>query len=83
MVLWSDIFNTNSATSVLGEIYAKGGSTSGDGGNVETSGHYLDINHAKISTFAPYGKTGDWLLDPGHIEITTSGTNGSHDLPIA
>ena len=27
VVLWSDIFNTNSATSVLGEIYAKGGSS--------------------------------------------------------
>ena len=81
VVLWSDILNTNSVTSVLGEIYAEGGKSGGNGGKVETSGYFLDINHARVSTLAPYGKTGDWLLDPGHIRITTTGTDENDGLP--
>ena len=81
VVLWSGILNTNSVTSVLGEIYAEGGKSGGNGGKVETSGYFLDINHARVSTLAPYGKTGDWLLDPGHIRITTTGTDENDGLP--
>jgi filamentous hemagglutinin family protein len=81
VVLWADIFNLKSKTFVDGTIDAKGGSKSGDGGKVETSGHFLDIDHAKISTVAHNGKTGDWLLDPGHIVITTTGTDGDDGIP--
>ena len=81
VVLWADIFNLKSKTSVEGTIYAKGGLNSGDGGKVETSGHILDINHAKVSTISRWGKTGDWLLDPGDIVITTIGTNGDDGIP--
>ncbi|NBQ03650.1 MAG: hypothetical protein EBU27_10670, partial [Opitutae bacterium] len=81
VVLWADIFDLKSKTSVEGTIYAKGGLNSGDGGKVETSGYFLDINHAKVSTISPWGKTGDWLLDPGHIVITTTGTDGDDGIP--
>ena len=81
VVLWSNISNLDSKTFVEGSIYAKGGPLNGNGGMVETSGHLLDINHAKVSTKATKGKTGKWLLDPGHIDITQTGTSSSDNLP--
>ena len=81
VVLWSDVLNPNSFTTVLGEIYAKGGAGLGDGGMVETSGRILNINQAKISTIATAGSTGLWLLDPGNINITDSGTTDTDSLP--
>ena len=81
VVLWSDVLNPNSFTTVLGEIYAKGGAGQGDGGMVETSGRILNIDQAKVSTIATSGSTGLWLLDPGNINITDSGTTDSDSLP--
>ncbi|MDG1139035.1 MAG: YDG domain-containing protein, partial [Opitutales bacterium] len=81
VVLWSDVLNPNSFTTVLGEIYAQGGSKQGDGGMVETSGRILNINQAKVSTIATAGSTGLWLLDPGNINITDSGTSDTDSLP--
>ncbi|MFL2912189.1 MAG: YDG domain-containing protein [Opitutales bacterium] len=81
VVLWSDVLNPNSFTTVLGEIYAKGGAGLGDGGMVETSGRILNINQAKVSTIATAGSTGLWLLDPGNINITDSGTTDTDSLP--
>ena len=81
VVLWSDIFDLESKTLVNGEIYANGGMRGGDGGSVETSGHFLDINDARVSTLAPFGQTGDWLLDPGNIDITNTGTSSTDNLP--
>ena len=37
VVLWSDVLNPDSFTTVLGEIYAKGGNFGGEGGRIETS----------------------------------------------
>lgn len=76
VVLWSDITNADSLTTVAGSIEAKGGQAGGDGGRVETSGRTLDINDATVSTVAPAGNTGDWVLDPGHITIV-SGSGGA------
>ena len=81
VVLWSDVLNPNSFTTVLGEIYAQGGPKQGDGGLVETSGRILNINQAKVSTIATAGSTGLWLLDPGNINITDSGTSDTDSLP--
>ena len=81
VVLWSDILKPNSFTTVVGEIYAEGGKYGGNGGMVETSGRNLAINHARVSTLASFGETGTWLLDPGHITITNSGTTDSDALP--
>lgn len=68
IAIWSD-----GDTRVYGNISAKGGPTGGEGGFVETSGHYLDVNGATVNTSAPLGKTGTWLLDPTNIDICTGG----------
>ena len=35
------------------------------------------MNEALVSTFSPHGKSGNWLLDPGNINIVSSGAVGS------
>ncbi|MCV6624468.1 MAG: filamentous hemagglutinin N-terminal domain-containing protein, partial [Cellvibrionaceae bacterium] len=75
VVLWSDIELADSRTYVHGNIYSYGGANGGNGGQVETSGHYLNIEGAEVSTRAPKGQTGDWLLDPGHITIANVGSD--------
>jgi filamentous hemagglutinin family protein len=76
VVLWSNIHNPLGVTSAHGEILAQGGSTSGIGGQVETSGHKLEVNGIRVSTAAPArnsGQTGRWLLDPYDFTIAASG----------
>jgi len=58
VAVWSD-----DATRVYGSISARGGAASGNGGSVETSGHYLDMQ-GSVDTRAPQGSTGMLLLDP-------------------
>ena len=42
----------------------------GDGGFIETSGADVDIaDSAHMTTAAPYGKTGTWLIDPMNFNI--------------
>ena len=65
IIIWS-----NEATRVYGDISATGGSESGDGGFVETSGHYLDVVTVPAVS-APNGDGGTWLLDPFDVEVTT------------
>lgn len=55
VVLWSDIKNPTSVTKAYGTIYAKGGSRSGDGGMIETSGFELLISGIKVKSDAPKG----------------------------
>lgn len=69
VVVWSD-----GDTNFAGSISAKGGTISGDGGFVETSGKKLKIgDNAVITTAAPNGKTGEWLLDPDGFTIAAVG----------
>ncbi|MDR3491177.1 MAG: filamentous hemagglutinin N-terminal domain-containing protein, partial [Gammaproteobacteria bacterium] len=79
VVVWSD-----GNTQFHGSIFAQGGAQSGDGGSVETSGHYLDVSGAYVNTLAANGLTGNWLLDPTNIFIalnqgnaTTAGMTGT------
>ncbi len=65
IVAWSD-----GATRVHGSLSARGGAASGNGGNIETSGHYLDMQ-GQVDTRAPRGATGNLLLDPTDIFIAT------------
>ena len=66
VVLWSDIGDRNSVTTVSGSIQAKGSSLSGQGGQIETSGHALKIeNTASVDA----GTGGDWLIDPSNYVI--------------
>lgn len=69
VILWAD-----DVTRAYGSISARGGTIGGDGGFVETSGkNYLDVNNIKVSTAAPGGLKGTWLLDPSDILITAGG----------
>ena len=57
-------------TRFAGTVTATGGSKSGNGGMVETSGHLLSVEPtASVSTTAARGTRGDWLLDPLNLTI--------------
>ena len=48
----------------------------GNGGFIETSGAHVKIaDNATITTAAPLGKTGTWLIDPYDYTIAASGGN--------
>ena len=76
VVLWSDIHNADSVTRVNGSIQAEAGPNGGNGGQVETSGHRLEVGEAVVSAQSFKGKDGLWLLDPYNITIS-SGANAS------
>lgn len=68
VLLWA-----NNYTWFYGDISARGGMLSGDGGLVETSGYlYLDVAGGMVDAGATYGSAGNWLLDPINITITDS-----------
>ncbi|MGB2926641.1 MAG: CHAT domain-containing protein [Limnothrix sp.] len=70
IIVWAD-----NATQFSGTALATGGSQSGDGGLVETSGkNYLDIFGSKVNASAVNGLSGQWLLDPSDINIATGGS---------
>lgn len=83
-ILLASLANPNSRTEVSGSITARGGSESGDGGFVETSGSHLKFSDSvSVDTSSANGATGHWLLDPfdftvanagGDIAATTLGT---------
>ena len=72
IVVWSDIDNPQSVTSVAGSLRARGGASGGVGGRIETSGFHLDVAGIEIDLGAkePF-KNGYWLLDP--YDYTLSG----------
>ncbi|NDG50715.1 MAG: hypothetical protein EBY30_17185, partial [Rhodospirillales bacterium] len=72
IVAWSDVRNPLSATTVAGTLLAKGGATQGDGGNIETSGHQLNVNGIWVNAAAGHGAAGNWLLDPYDITIVAA-----------
>ena len=72
VIVWS-----NESTKAYGRIAARGGKNGGDGGFVETSGHYLDVAGVRVDTSAAKGTNGTWLLDPFDITIVDGGAGGS------
>jgi filamentous hemagglutinin family protein len=74
VVLWS-----NGSTSAQGSISARGGANGGNGGQVETSGHNLNVDGIKVSAGAAKGKNGDWLLDPYDLQVVAAGTLSAID----
>ena len=77
VVVWSDIHHPDSVTRAYGSFEARGGPNGGDGGRIETSGHWLDTQGARGSAAAPQGNAGLWLFDPYDITITGASANGS------
>ena len=65
VVLWS-----NDSTRAYGNITARGGNSSGNGGLIETSGHALDVTGVQINASAANGNNGTWLLDPADVTIS-------------
>jgi hypothetical protein len=61
---------------VAGSLIARGGTQSGNGGFVETSGYRLDVSGIIVATNAPKGRIGLWLLDPANIVINDAGPTG-------
>jgi len=64
VIVWA-----NEATRAYGDISAKGGSLSGNGGFIETSAHWLDTEGIRINASSSHGLSGEWLLDPFNITI--------------
>ncbi len=62
VVLWSD-----GATGFFGNISARGSQT-GNGGFVETSGHWV-VLQGKVDASALSGQKGTWLIDPRNVTI--------------
>ncbi|GGC01819.1 two-partner secretion domain-containing protein [Pseudoduganella buxea] len=61
-------------TAVNATLTARGGAQGGDGGFIETSGKDVVLGAGKsISTVAPQGRTGTWLLDPVNWTIAAAG----------
>ncbi|OGS74955.1 MAG: hypothetical protein A2Z94_00065, partial [Gallionellales bacterium GWA2_55_18] len=71
LIIWAD--NT---TRAYGNLSARGGANGGNGGLIETSGHYLDVAGIKIDASAMNGLTGSWLLDPINVTIAATADAG-------
>lgn len=71
VVLWA-----NDSTRAYGSITARGGMQGGDGGLIETSGHWLDVAGISVNASAKNGNSGTWLLDPADVTISAAGTTG-------
>lgn len=74
VIVWGD-----QAARVYGAIAARGGSESGNGGFVETSGHFLDVAGIRVDAGAANGQKGKWLLDPYDIYVR----NGDDPIPLS
>jgi hypothetical protein len=72
IIVWSD-----DATGFYGTASARGGTSGGDGGFIETSGkNWLDVIGANVSADAPAGNAGQWLLDPTNVTVSNTATTG-------
>ena len=69
IVLWSDITNADSNTQAAGNLIARAGDLSGDGGQIETSGASVNINGLVVDAGAANGSSGLWLIDPHDYTI--------------
>jgi filamentous hemagglutinin family protein len=72
VIVWAD-----DTTRFYGNITARGGTQSGNGGFVETSGKQsLQAIGGFVDVSASQGQPGTWLLDPRNVIITNQTTTG-------
>ncbi|MFZ9229664.1 MAG: filamentous hemagglutinin N-terminal domain-containing protein, partial [Prochlorococcaceae cyanobacterium] len=64
VIVWSD-----ERTEFHGLISAQGGPEGGDGGFVETSSKQTLVVTGEVTTAAPKGEAGQWLLDPEDVTV--------------
>lgn len=69
IVVWSDIYDTNSVTDVSGRLSTKGKGSDGRGGRIETSGFSLGITNVEVVTSSDVRGSGIWLIDPYNYTI--------------
>src|SRR5262245_37349652 len=72
VIVWAD-----DVTRYYGNISARGGAQSGDGGLVEVSGHESLIFRGTVDASAPKGLPGRVLLDPKNIIIANGGPDSA------
>lgn len=77
VVIWAD-----GQTLFQGQVSAKGGQTSGNGGLVEISGKSSLRYDGNVNTSAPAGATGTLLLDPKNIRIVPGNSGGTDDAVL-
>ena len=70
--VWSD-----GTTKVWGTLDASGGAQGGDGGNIETSGHELDVTGITVNAAGLFGSAGTWLLDPYSLTVSGGATTAT------
>jgi len=71
VAVWSNV-----STQFFGSISARGGSLSGDGGFVETSGkEALQLSGSQVTASAFHGNPGTWLFDPWNVNISADPTS--------
>ena len=75
IVVWSDVTDVESVTRAQGTLLARGGQEGGDGGRIETSGHFLEVAGVSGDASASDGLGGEWLFDPFDIVINDSGSD--------
>lgn len=61
---------------IYGELSARGGSGSGNGGLIETSAPALDVAGASVDASAANGLAGSWLIDPFDVDIVDGAGTG-------
>lgn len=65
-----------------GELFARGGAISGDGGKIEVSGLQNLVFKGRANTLAPRGKGGELLIDPNNIEINSGASTIGGACPV-
>ncbi|QHJ00996.1 filamentous hemagglutinin N-terminal domain-containing protein [Xylophilus rhododendri] len=67
----------DTALLAYGLLQARGGSSGGNGGTIETSGGALDLTGLRIDAGAPAGTAGKWVIDPFDVGIVHGNAIGS------
>ena len=71
ILLLSDM---ESGETIVGGTLDASAPDGGDGGFIETSGRKVTVaDNLSVTTFAPYGETGAWLIDPTDFIVAASG----------